>query len=298
MKRSLGRFMRKILATFFIVLAAAIIGGIVATSPWVMEAGIRLTCRGPSDRCLVRMRSMGHVWSRWDYLGRARRWYARGAEHGDRVAMFHLGWVYEEEGIRDVRTYLRGKYGTPGVFEVAVGTLREFLAPRSGGELPGKPEPKLSLERNEQALVWYRRAAELGFAPAMNNLGQLYLNGSLGRRDEAEAFRWHLAAAEAGNFIGAMNVGFAFRSGHGVAPDPSAAEKWSSWIATGAGRRDLLEPTFGRTFLYGRNALLPIYRQQIRIAAERSEPVTMSVGSLTPNDKLPTFRSVQQGLKK
>jgi hypothetical protein len=212
--------------------------------------------------------------------------------------MFHLGWVYEEEGLGDVRRFINEEYGTPGLIDQAAIIFNELLASWTGGGEPKKDaQRRLSLEKNSHALEWYRKSAELGFIPAMNNLGQLYLNGALGYRDAGEAFRGHLAAAEAGNFIGAMNVGMAFRSGLGVAADPAEAQRWSQWKSSTSDLSDLTEPTFERTYLPGRNSLPPQRRHMVRVAAARGEIVTMSVGSLKPNDKLPTFKSVVRGFK-
>jgi hypothetical protein len=49
------------------------------------------------------------------------------------------------------------------------------------------------------AALWYRRAADQGFAPAMVNLGQLYETGSGVPRDAALAVDWYRRAAAAGD---------------------------------------------------------------------------------------------------
>lgn len=48
-------------------------------------------------------------------------------------------------------------------------------------------------------IEWYRRAIERGSAAGMNGLGFAYLHGRGVSRDEAEARKWFLAAAEKGN---------------------------------------------------------------------------------------------------
>ena len=52
------------------------------------------------------------------------------------------------------------------------------------------------LEQNiPLGVEYYRRSAELGYAPAQMNLGDCYMNGMGVEVDRAEAVRWYLAAA-------------------------------------------------------------------------------------------------------
>ena len=49
-----------------------------------------------------------------------------------------------------------------------------------------------------EAVTWYRKAAEQGYAAAQNNLGSMYLNGRGVGQDDAEAVSWFRKAAEQG----------------------------------------------------------------------------------------------------
>ena len=51
----------------------------------------------------------------------------------------------------------------------------------------------------EEALLWYRMAAEQGNAAAMINIVRLYAEGHLGPDDSGEAVKWCRKAAEQGN---------------------------------------------------------------------------------------------------
>ena len=52
----------------------------------------------------------------------------------------------------------------------------------------------------DEALRWYRMAAEQDYAPAQATLGDLYLNGeAVPQEDDAEAARWYRRAAEQGH---------------------------------------------------------------------------------------------------
>ena len=50
-----------------------------------------------------------------------------------------------------------------------------------------------------EAVRWYRRAAEQGYATGQFNLGFMYENGRGVRRDRVEAVRWYRMAAEQGD---------------------------------------------------------------------------------------------------
>lgn len=47
-----------------------------------------------------------------------------------------------------------------------------------------------------EALNWFRRAADQGYADAQHNLGQMYFNGEGVERDYVEAYAWLTLAAE------------------------------------------------------------------------------------------------------
>jgi hypothetical protein len=57
-----------------------------------------------------------------------------------------------------------------------------------------------------EAHRWYEKAAALGDAVAMNNLGVLYNTGRGVSRDYAEARRWYEKAAALGNELAKTNL--------------------------------------------------------------------------------------------
>ena len=50
----------------------------------------------------------------------------------------------------------------------------------------------------KEAVKWYRKAAEQGFAKGQYNLGRSYHNGQGVPQDYKEAFKWYTKAAEQG----------------------------------------------------------------------------------------------------
>ena len=58
----------------------------------------------------------------------------------------------------------------------------------------------------EEAIKWYRLAADRDVLPAMNNPGVIYASGRGVRRNEAEAIKWYRRAAERGDETAIRNL--------------------------------------------------------------------------------------------
>ena len=78
----------------------------------------------------------------------------------------------------------------------------------------------------DQATKWYRKAAEQGHALAQYNLGSCYVLGQGVQRNYAEAAKWYRKAAEQGDADAQCNLGVFYASGQGVAQDYREAVKW------------------------------------------------------------------------
>ena len=76
------------------------------------------------------------------------------------------------------------------------------------------------------AVMWYRKAAEQGFAPAQYNLGVCYEQGKGAAKDEAAAVIWYRKAAEQMLAAAQYNLGVCYYRGHGVAKDAVEAVRW------------------------------------------------------------------------
>jgi uncharacterized protein len=83
----------------------------------------------------------------------------------------------------------------------------------------------------QQAVYWYRLAAEQGIAPAQYQLGLRYANGDGVTRDYVEAAKWYRRAAEQGVAFAQFNLGVRYVNGQGVARDPVQAYRWFSIAA-------------------------------------------------------------------
>ena len=108
----------------------------------------------------------------------------------------------------------------------------------------------------QQAMTWYRKSAEQGFAPAQVNLGILLETGGQIERNYKEAASWYRKAAEQGNASAQFNLGLIYYSGRGddIAPDYSQAVLW---LGKAADQGDAsAQIALGRMYEYGQGLLI------------------------------------------
>jgi TPR repeat protein/membrane protease YdiL (CAAX protease family) len=77
-----------------------------------------------------------------------------------------------------------------------------------------------------EAIVWYRKAADQGYAPAQTSLGYLYQEGILLQRDPVQAVHWYTLSARQGNAAGEADLGFCYMYGVGIARSDRDAFDW------------------------------------------------------------------------
>lgn len=83
------------------------------------------------------------------------------------------------------------------------------------------------IEMNMQdALRWYHQAAEQGYAQAQNNLGTMYDHGKGVDNNEKQATYWYQKAAEQGNSTAQRNLGLMYSKGSGVKQNDETAFQW------------------------------------------------------------------------
>jgi TPR repeat protein len=81
-------------------------------------------------------------------------------------------------------------------------------------------------KKYSEALVLYRKAADLGNAAAMHNVGLLYETGQGTARDYGEAAAWYRKSAELAFGAAMYDLGFLYETGHGVERDYAQAAAW------------------------------------------------------------------------
>ena len=77
-----------------------------------------------------------------------------------------------------------------------------------------------------EAVKWYRKAGEQGYAGAQYNLGFMYAKGKGVPQDYAEAGKWYRKAAAQGLAEAQNNLGIMYAKGKGVPQDYHEAAKW------------------------------------------------------------------------
>lgn len=78
----------------------------------------------------------------------------------------------------------------------------------------------------EEAVKWYRKAAEQGYAGAQNNLAVMYEKGLGVPKDDSEAAKWYQRAAEKHEPHAQHSLGIMYRDGRGIPQDFEKAAKW------------------------------------------------------------------------
>ena len=113
-----------------------------------------------------------------------------------------------------------------------------------------------------QAAVWFRAAADQGFAPAQDDLAWMYYTGIGVGQDYKEAAKWTRMAAEQGYASAQIDLGCLYEHGKGVPLDYVNAYVWYKMALAGGDQR-------------GRKTLKSVSRlmtgDQIRIAEERAQ---------------------------
>jgi hypothetical protein len=78
----------------------------------------------------------------------------------------------------------------------------------------------------KQAVYWYTKAAEQGYGDAQYNLALTYENGNGVEQDVKQAVYWYTKAAEQGYSKAQFNLGLAYSKGYGVVKNKNKAKEW------------------------------------------------------------------------
>ena len=86
-------------------------------------------------------------------------------------------------------------------------------------------------EDDQEAVKWFRKAAERGDSTAQFNLGIKYHVGEGVPEDDQEAVKWFRKAAEQGLDVGQSSLGIMYGLGEGVPEDYVKAYVWVNLAA-------------------------------------------------------------------
>jgi hypothetical protein len=92
-------------------------------------------------------------------------------------------------------------------------------------------ERELAVQNLEEALHWYRKAAET-YGPAMAELAHLYATGTGVPQDYDEAAKWYRQAVERDGYSGQYELGLLYEQGLGVTQDRDKAMEFYYGAAT------------------------------------------------------------------
>ena len=73
-----------------------------------------------------------------------------------------------------------------------------------------------SQKRMDEAVSRYEKAAAQNSSDAQSSLGTIYYNGEGVTKDYAKAMEWYRKAADQGNMYGEFNIGLLYEFGYGV----------------------------------------------------------------------------------
>jgi len=124
-----------------------------------------------------------------------------------------------------------------------------------------------------EAVSWYLKAAEEGYAAAQRNVAALYWDGKGSAQDYEESIRWFRKAADQGDPFAKNRLGDAYRIGQGVPQDFAKAIDWYC-AAADSNYVDAMNKC-GYGLLIGGPDVTPDLVEALKwltLAVERSEP--------------------------
>ena len=161
------------------------------------------------------------------------KWYRKAAEQGIAVAQFNLGLCYDYgNGIprNKIEAYIWYVLSSKNRNDYVNKNIKR-LESEFGKEQFSEVQFRLgayfySKKDYQEAVKWYRKAAEQGDAEAQFYLGLCYSNGDGVAKDLKEAAKWWRKAAEQGEAAAQYNLGVCYSNGNGVAKNYQEAVKW------------------------------------------------------------------------
>lgn len=186
------------------------------------------------------------------------KWYRKAAEHGNAEAQVHLGWCYDrgvgvdvnfgeaekwhrkaaEQGCATAQSELAVSYFLGNRFGLDVKEANKWLDEALKREdartqwFMGLGYSLLFKEKDEtEAVKWYRKSAEQGYAIAQVDLAKCYTEGKGVTSNYEEAARWYRKAAEQKHAKAQFELGRCYAHGNGVPCNAEEAVKWYSKAA-------------------------------------------------------------------
>jgi TPR repeat protein len=148
---------------------------------------------------------------------KAATWFHNAAEAGDATAQLNLAALYHRgEGTPQddaQATLWLTKAADKGLIPAMLELARWDLRAEHGGNV-------------DAAIVWLRKAAELGDATAQVELGDIFVDKNFGRLDYSQAVIWYRKAADQNQPGGQFGLGARYLLGQGLSQDMGEARRW------------------------------------------------------------------------
>ncbi|TSA36264.1 MAG: sel1 repeat family protein [Verrucomicrobiaceae bacterium] len=141
----------------------------------------------------------------------AMTWWRKAAEQGNAPAQNNLGGAYIQGWMSEIRFAQDEKSGERRSFD---------------------DEDIVEKEDKSNAVLWFRKAANQGYALAQKNLADCYFKGEGVAEDKPAAVAWYQKAAAQGLFLAQSALGAAYANGDGIDKDLTQAFQWYSKAAT------------------------------------------------------------------
>jgi uncharacterized protein len=147
------------------------------------------------------------------------------SERVSSVILFLCGICFVQEGVTQVQSLASKRLSPAEISQLqtkaqaddSTAQLNLGKAYEDGNGVP---------RSDNQALKWYRAAAEQGNATAQNEVGLMFRLGGGVEQDKVEAVRWYRKAAKQENPNALFNLGAAYYNGDGVDSNITAALAW------------------------------------------------------------------------
>ncbi len=147
----------------------------------------------------------------------AANWFRGAAEAGDTTAQLNLAGLYHRgEGLPQDDTQAAlwlTKAAEQGLLPAMLQLASWDLNPEHGGNI-------------DSAILWLKKAGDLGNATAQMELGDVFADKKFGRLDYPQAVEWYRKAAEQGQREGQFGLGARYLFGQGVPQDFDEARNW------------------------------------------------------------------------
>ena len=165
---------------------------IAAASPPPASASPAAPANGPLPIVSMRQTDPGQEYYRQGRYDLAIAFWTKAAETGDALAAHQLGVEYMD----GKPTVVQRDYDKSRKYHLQAAAAGD---PRSMFDLGSMYEFGLGVTSElHQAAAWYGHAADYGHAQGAYNLATMLESGEAGRKDEVEAYKYYIIAAENG----------------------------------------------------------------------------------------------------